>query len=147
MNFETDASSKCKTIYKLDWLALIFGDVTSSCLSFADKFWNWRVIYLNIVPYLANFIIKLIPKIYCFRNFLELNFHFPAIHFQWCSSPHFGTAISRFWFRFHPSMFLLRELYEQEHCHHENNNYHLGVPGSDWPHTTASRADMEKVMY
>jgi hypothetical protein len=40
MNFETHASSKYKTIYKLDWLALIFGDVTSSCLNFADTFWN-----------------------------------------------------------------------------------------------------------
>jgi hypothetical protein len=44
-------------------------------------------------------------------------------------------------------MFLLRELYEQEHGHPENNNYHLGVPDNDWSHTTASRADMEKVMY
>ena len=41
-------------------------------------------------------------------------------------------------------MFLLRELYEQEQYHPENNNYHLGVPGNDWPHITASRPDMKK---
>jgi hypothetical protein len=41
-------------------------------------------------------------------------------------------------------MFLLRELYEQEQYHPENNNYHLGVPGNDWPHIAASRPDMEK---
>ena len=122
--------SKCKKIYKLDWLTVIFSDVTLSCLNFADTFWNWRVqisnvIYWNIGPFFGNFVIKLIPRIYCYRNFLQLNFHFQPYIFN-DSNLDFGQAIPWLWFCFHRWMFLLGELYEQEHCHLENNNYHLG---------------------
>ena len=74
-------------IYKLNWLTLIFSDITASCLNFADTSWNWRVqisnvIYWNIGPYLENFVIKLIPRIYCIRHFLQLNFHFQSYIFN-----------------------------------------------------------------
>jgi len=45
------------------------------------RFWNWRVqisnvIYWNLIgPYLENFVIKLIPRIYCFRIFQPYTFN------------------------------------------------------------------------
>ena len=121
INFETHASSKCKKIYKLDWFTLIFSDVTSSCLNFADTFWNWRVrifnvIYWNIGPYLEYVVIKFILRICCFCNSILIFNHTFSMMFKsglWACHSMVLISFSSM------NVFVTR-------AHSDNNNCHLG---------------------
>ena len=115
--------------------------VTSSCLNFADTFWNWRVrifnvIYWNIGPYLENVVIKLIPRIYCCRNILQLNFNFQPYIFNDVQLRTLGRS-------FHDFDFVsIHEWF----CYPSSMNRSIvilttiiiiwEVPGNDWPQTT-----------
>ena len=127
-------------LYKLDWLTLIFSDVTSSYLNFADTFWNWRVqisnvIYWNIGPYLEIFVIKLIPRICCSSIFI-FNYTFSMIFKSGLWAGH--------------SMFLISFSSSECFCYASSMNRSIviwEVPGNDWPQTTVQNFNIFCCIY